>query len=49
MNDASLVCMGLIVRTTVAYIVRTVIVTEQRALVWTAVRMDTSVTKVMLL
>lgn len=52
MKDVSLVCMGLIVRTTVAYIVRTVIVTEQRALVWTAVRMDTSdvsVTKVMLL
>lgn len=41
-KDASLVCTGLIVRTTVAYIVRTVIVTEQRAPVWTAVRMDTS-------
>lgn len=41
-KDVSLVCMGLIVRTTVAYIVRTVIVTEQQALVWTAVRVDTS-------
>lgn len=39
-------------RTTVAYIVRMVIVTEQQALVWTAVRVDTSdvsVTKVKLI
>lgn len=41
-KDVSLVCMGLIVRTTVAYIVRTVIVTKQQALVWTAVRVDSS-------
>lgn len=47
-KDASLVCMELIVRTTVAYIVRTKIVTDQRVPVWTAVRVDTldvSVTK----